>query len=158
MTVQYDGYRDELAWAVDTLLDFDRKPLRSRHIRLAFGGSKPDIDIVVYAVSVMASHLAGISLNKIIIHDDITNKRWSTSLYDVAYVYGAEIIHDWRTYGSGTDTSLYDYIMYYVHMIEETAKDVPVYSLSGKDDMVVRNGRRIPKILDVDGVVLLPVP
>ena len=158
MIVRRDVYRDDLAWTVDTLLDFDRKPLHPRHIRLAFGGSKPDIDIMVYAASVTVSHLAGISLDKIIAHDDITNRRWSTPLYDAAYAYGAEIIRDWRTYGSGTDTSLFDYIMYYIRMIEEAALDVPAYSLRGKDDMVVRDGRLTPKILDVDGVVLLPVP
>ena len=158
MTVRRGRYRDELAWTVDTLLDFDRKPLHPRHIRLAFGGSKPDIDIMIHAASVMVSHLAGISLDKIIVHDDITNRRWSTPLYDAAYAYGAEIIQDWRKYGSGTDMSLFDYVMCYIRMIEEAALDVPVYSLRGKDDMVVRDGRLIPKILDVDGVVFLPVP
>lgn len=157
MTAPSNRYRDRLSWAVDTLLDFDKKILHPRCIRLAFHGSKPDADIVAHAVSVMFSHLAGTALDKITIHNDIVNMQWSTFLYDAAYAYAAELIQDWRAHGMETDTSLYDWVMFYVHMLEGMAKDVPAYEF-GEDDMVMRDGRLIPKVLDTDGVVLLPVP
>ena len=157
MTAPNNRYRDRLLWAVDTLLYFDKKILQPRCIRLAFHGSKPDADIVAHAVSVMVSHLAGAALDKITVHNDIVRRQWSTFLYDAAYAYAAEIMQDWRAYGTETDISLYDWIMFYVHMLEGTSKDVPTYEF-GEDDMVMRDGRLIPKVLDTDGVVLLPVP
>lgn len=154
----HNRHRAETYLIADMLLDFDRRPLRPRHIRSAFCGSKPDTDIVVYAVFEMINYLAGFALSKITMHDDITKKRWRTITDDVSYSYAAELVCDWRTHGADTDASLYDYVAFYVCMLNDMAREAPAYSLHPKRDMVMRNGRFIPKILDVDGVVFLPVP
>ena len=79
-----------------------------------------------------------------------------TNVDDVAYA--ADMVDDWWAHGASTDTSLYDYAIFCINMLEDISRDVPTYALHPKHDMMMRNGRLIPKVLDTGGVVLLPVP
>ena len=158
MTTPHNRYRDRLCFIVDTLLDFDKKRLPRGLVRRAFGGSEPDVDVLVYAAFAMINDMAGYALTKITMHHDMEKRQWRTNVDDVTYAYAANIVGDWRAHGSGTDTSLYDYVIFCINMLEDASRDVPTYALHPKHDMVMRDGRLIPKVLDVDGVVLLPVP
>ena len=158
MTIPHNRYRDRMCFMVDTLLDFDRKRLPHSLVRRAFGGSEPDVDVLIYATFAMINDVAGSALNKITLHHDMEKRQWRTNVDGMAYIYAANIVDDWRAHGAGTDTSLYDYVIFCINMLEDISKDVPTYAFHPKHDMVMRDGRLIPKVLDIDGVVLLPVP
>jgi hypothetical protein len=71
----------------------------------------------------MINDVAGSALNKITMRHDM-KKQWRANIGDVAYA--ADIV-DWRAHGSGTDASLYDYVIFCINT-EDMLGNGPAHS------------------------------
>ena len=137
-------------------VDLDIQPLDESCVRRAFCGSTRDAVIVHRSAAGVLYAACEYEMTRITTDADIKNGRWRTDTWDVSCSNAADIMDDWLRYGTGTARSLMDVIMSYVGRIKETSASIPEWHFR-LEDTVVREGRRIPRILDTDATVILPL-
>ena len=138
------------------LTDLDCNPLGEKCIRRAFGGVPRDAVIVHRAVAGVLYAMCEYEINRIIVDGDIRAGRWRTETWDVVRSHAAHVVADWLARGVATDRSLMDTIVEYAKRLREVAASVPEWHFPLRDT-VVREGRRIPRILDQNTTVVLPL-
>lgn len=138
------------------LVDLDIRPLDENCVGRAFHGSARDAVVVHRSVAGVLYAICEYEINRIVVDNDIKNGRWRTDSWDVSCSHAADIVDDWLRYGTGTAGSLMDIILVYVVHLKTTAASTPEWHFR-LEDTVVRGGRRIPRVLDNDATIILPL-
>ena len=138
------------------LTDLDCNPLGEKCIRRAFEGVPRDSAIVHRAVAGVLYAMCEYEINRITVDGDIREGRWRTETWDVVRSHAADVMADWLAWGAATDRSLMDIIVEHVGHLRNVAMSVPEWHFPLRDT-VVREGRRIPRILDRNTTVVLPL-
>ena len=138
------------------LMDLDIQPLDERCVERAFHGSARDAAIVHRSVAGVLYGTCEYDINRIVVDDDIKHGRWRTDSWDASCSRAADIVDDWLRHGAGTAGSLMDVILVYVDRLKTKAASTPEWHFR-LEDTVVRQGRRIPRILDGDATTILPL-
>ena len=113
----------------------------------AFHGSARDAAIVHRSVAGVLYAVCEYEINRVVVDADIKNGRWRTDSWDASCSHAVDIMDDWLIHGTGTAGSLMDIIRVHVGHLKMTAASTPEWHFR-LEDTVVREGRRIPRMLD----------
>lgn len=138
------------------LVDLDIQPLDEKCVVRAFHGSARDAAIVHRSVAGVLYAVCEYEINRVVVDADIKNGRWRTDSWDASCSHAADIVDDWLRHGTGTAGSLMDIIRVHVGHLKMTAASTPEWHFR-LEDTVVREGRRIPRMLDRDTTTILPL-
>lgn len=120
--------------------------LQKHIVRAAYDGSAIDLDVCHLAVRDMVFNMAGGAVSHMVREFDLESNVWFTSRYDECGRYADDVLHDWRTFGSGTYTSLHDMVSMYVNEIHASPKPDRVFDPDGDFVFTAKRGT-VPKTL-----------